>query len=391
MAGEISYQQLMSHEFIIGVFKRYRQPVSLLQRFYGVGLGAAGTKRVLGSNFGYDYFEPTRSIARGRGRIMGPATVSRKRAGHASAMCYRSHEKIPIPVEELMMGRALGGRVGSIDVYGQRQFALQANFLAERFTNAREFALAHMFRGGLGITMDGENMDLGAKGAGTVDIDSQIPATHLTTLDFGTGSGILGGNWEQAGTDIKGELLALAAAYVRETGMQLKHIWINSTTYGYLLDNTGLQAVAGTANRVFQSLTDREISDNSNMGSDVGFDVVFHGIPQFTFHIYDGVLHSGSAEEIGYSAEITAANSGLIIPDNKALFTPDPSPSWLGLALGSEPVQERYNSPLKTVYGLHTWATPEKDPPVIDLKAVDNFMFYFPMPRAIGFGTVSSP
>jgi len=389
MAGEISYQQMTSHEFIMGVFGRYKSPLSLLQRFYLGGLSTAGDKRVLGRTFGWDLFDPTRSIAQGRSPIMGAATVSRKAIGHAQATCFRSHEKIPIPVEEYMIGRPVGGRVGTIDLYGQRNFKMQLNFLGDRVSNAREFALSRIFRGGVGITMDGETMALAEYGAGTIDIESQIPATHLTTLDLGTGSGILAATWDEAASDIKGELLALNKAQEREVGLPFRHIWINSTTYNYLLGNTGLQAVAGTSNRVFQSLTTRELGDDERR--DNGYDVVFHGIPQFTFHVYDGVIHTGSAEELGYPDSISSANNGLLIPDNKALFTPDPSPEWIGMALGSEPVQERTNGPLKTVYGFHSWVTPERDPPVLEAKVLDNFMPYLKMPRAVGYGTVSSP
>lgn len=389
MAGEISREQLMSHEFIIGVFQRFKSPTSLLQRFYGVGLGSAGTKRVLGRDFGYDYFDPTRSLAQGRAPMLGPATTSRKPEGHGTGMCYRSHEKVPIPVEELNRTRGLGRSVGTIDPNGVMYFAAQAKYLADRFTNAREFALAHMFRGGVGVTVDGETMNLTTKGNGTFDMNSLIPTSHLDKLEMGSGADIMSGAWQTNTTDIPAELINLEAAFEREVGMAARHVWINGVTFQYLLDNTPLQNLAGTAVRTFESLTDRELP-GIPAGRDTGYDVVFRGLPQYTFHVYNGVLHAGSGEDIGYPDTISSTNSIKIIPDDYALITPEPSSEWLGLCLGSEPVQEARHKGIQTRYGFHAWMTPEIDPPVMELKGLDNFMYYFPMPRAVAWAHVAN-
>ena len=256
--------------------------------------------------------------------------------------------------------------------------------MTQRFRNSREFMISRMLRGGFGVLQTGESWVPVEKGAGTFDVDYNLPSEHLEQLDLGTGSDIIDAGWQTASTDVVAQILNINKAFERLHGRPLRHIWINSTTFEMLLGNTSLQNVAGTAYRIFDSLTARQMKSDDGI-PDSGFDVVFRGLPLQTFHIYDGVLNVNQTVDSD-----TAANSSLFIPDNHAIFMPDPRPDWVGYINSSEFVKENIMDNGKQVYGFHSWTTNVIDPAGVELKMIDNGLPVLYVPKCLAYGEVAN-
>jgi hypothetical protein len=384
MAGEITLQQLMQTPVITRVVSRIKTPMTLFQSFFGMLPGQASTQNVSGRYLGWDIFDKTRLIAEGRAPGTGPATVQRKAVGHVSAVAYRAHEKMTLLHEEIFRTRPLGQQFGVVDVNGQNYINRQLEYLTQRFRNSREFMISRMLRGGFGVLQTGETWVPVEKGAGTFDIDYSMPAEHLSQLDMGTGSDIIDAGWQTASTNVIKHVLNMNRAFERLHGRPLRHIWINSTTFEMLLNNTSLQNTAGTAYRIFDSLTARQQSSAEGI-PDSGFDVVFRGLPLQTFHIYDGVLNVNQSVDSD-----TAANSSMFIPDNYAIFMPDPSADWVGYINSSEFVKENIMDNGKQVYGFHSWTTNTIDPAGVELKMIDNGLPVLYVPKSIAYGKVAN-
>jgi hypothetical protein len=396
MAGEITVQQLFQTPTITKVIQQIASPLSLFQQFYGMTPGATASQSVSGRYVGWDIVNPTRSIAKGRAPMTGPATVSRKPIGNVMAQVYRMHEKTLILQEEVFRVRPPGSAIGTVDLRGQSYVRRQIDFLTQKFRNSREFMVSRMFRGGWGVKLEGEDWVPVEYGDSTAvfNVDMQLPSTHKDYLAMGTGANIITESWDDPAADIIGQLLTLDMASERESGRPLRHIWITGSTFKYLLNNTGLQTGAGTAYRVFESLRAREsnMQVNGDKFPDSGFDVVFRALPLHTFHVYNGGLILDQTSGVTESSETTpnqrsASYYNLLVPSNKAIFTPEPG-SWCGWVEGSEVVAENLMDPGKEVFGFHPWTTRVIDPPGWELKVLDNGLPVLYEPYAVAYGTV---
>lgn len=388
MAGDLTLQQITQTPFILKVISRIKTPLSLFQQFFGMLPGQGATRTVSGRYVGWDIMDVSRQMAKGRAPGTGPSTVTRKSIGHVSGVVYRTFEKVPLYYEDIFRARPLGSQIGTVDARGQDYIRRQMAYLTRRSRNSREFMISRMLRGGFSLSKNGDDYTpIEYQGSGAVvDIDYQIPATHKTQLDLGTGSNVITASWATASTDVISHVLNINKAFERIHGWPMRHIWINSTTFGYLMNNTKLQAAGGTAYRIFETFSSREIRSEEGM-PDSGFDVVFRALPLWKFHVYDGVLAASTANE-GTVDETTVANTSLLIPDNVAIFMPDPDPEWCGLIEGSEFIMENILDAGREVYGFHSWMTRDIDPPRLDLKSLDNAIPALFNPKCIAYGTV---
>ena len=131
------------------------------------------------------------------------------------------------------------------------------------------------------------------------------------------------------------------------------------TSVGILnvMNNTALQGLAGTANRVFNSFEPTGLSAPDGI-EDTGFTVVFEGIPWLTFHVYDGGLDvNGTFTKF--------------IDDTAAVFTPDPTSDWTEFYNGSEIVKENVLSPGDERFGLQAWTESTTQPAGFEMLALD--------------------
>lgn len=389
MAGEITLHQLFQTPTIRRVVSRIKTPISLFQRFYGMAPGGTAVETYSGRNLGWDLFDFTRSIAKGRPPGTGPASVSPKAIGHVSAQAYRAHEKITLEQERIFRIRPAGAAIGAIDTRGSSYIGRQIQFLTQRFRNSREFMISRLFRGGFGLKMEGEDwipVEMDDPNAITV-INFQHPSDQQGFLTMGTGAPIINEPWNDPGSDVVRQVLAIDKAFERVNGRPMRHIWINGTTFGWLLDNMSLHKIGGEAFRIFESMSRRAMTSEDGL-PETGYDVVFRALPLHTFHIYNGVL-TPPGEEVSYEEAISVAGTQLVVPDNRAIFTPEPGSDWIGWAEASEVVAENVMDPGREVFGFHSWITRIIDPAGWELKMIDNGLPLAYIPRAWAYGTIA--
>ena len=392
----VTYDQLLSSAVVTRAISRLRGPNRRFQRFFGCLPGGPNIEQIPGHTFCYDIFDKTRTLAKGRAIGAGPATSPPQVIGQVAGTIYRAHEKTFLHDERVFRRRPIGGQFGEVDVSGQRFVTAQEKHLVQKFSNSREFMLSRMFRGGFGLLRSGDDWIPVEKGAGTFDIDYQIPAGNLTTLEMVDLNGdscvsIYGADeveyaaifdqtadakfdWgDTTYAPIIAQLLAVNKAFQIQHGWPLRHIWLSSTTYQYVLNNTGLINAAGSANIVFNEMS---MSTGDDGKPDGGFDVVFKPLPQFIWHVYDSVL------EVNGSTSAT-------IPDDVAIFVAEPDMSWMSMLEGSELVAENVMATPHEESGLYAWTERKTQPSGSELIALDNAIPALYVPRCVAYATVN--
>lgn len=372
MASDVSFEQITQSEWISRVISQIRTPRSKFQNFYGVGIGGTNVTSPGGAQVGWDTYNETRQMARGRARGAGPGTARLNPTGHVSSHVYRSHEKSVLLQERLFRTRPLGQNFGTIDARGQNYLTRQEGSMAQRFKNTREFMVAKMFQGGFDIKLEGEDWIPVSSGSGDIPIDFQIPAGNKLKLNMLGAGDILDISWDTTATAlIVSDLLQINEAFENLHGWPLKHVWVNSATLAKFIDNDQLKSIAGTANRVFDQFTNEE-----NGFPDLR--VVFTGVPWVTFHVYDAVLEEGTGGIVKTK----------IIPDDTAIFTTDPDPAWLEWMEGSEIVVENVSDVGQERFGFHGWMERITQPAAWELLGVDNGLPALYVPTTVAFGTI---
>ena len=371
--AEISFDELTSSTTIRRVVSQIKQPNNRFQKFYGMGIGGAHVTSPGGEQLGWDIFNNTRTIARGRTRASGPGTTHGQRIGHVSAQSYRAHDKIHIEQSRLFRRRPLGQNWGNVDQRGQSYLTRQEAFMAQRYANNREFMISRMFRGGFGVLQDGDDLIPVEKTGGTFDVDFQVPAGNLGVGPdkMGTGTGdIISASFDLAGTNIFQAHMDIDAASEKLSGYQIQNFWINSATASYYFQNTSLlDTVKGTANVLFNNFgyEGTKRPDGTETTDKI---IIFKALPFLTFHIYDAVLDVNGTETN-------------ILPDGALLGTPDPSSDWAEWMEGSEIVAENVMDPGTERYGFHPWLERTTQPAGWDLIGVDNGLPALYIPNSV--------
>lgn len=391
----VTYEQLMKVPFVMKVVKKLYGPGNLLQRFYGLGPLNTPQMSIQGRVGVYDIFNETRTLFPVRSPMSPPARLNRKPVGQQTIAVQRSYGAITIADEEVFRTRPLGGQYSNanVDQMGQQYIARQIRYGYQRLTNNHEFMAAMMFRGGWSLKPYGEDLFPVPQGtSGTVhDVDTLVPSEHQTDLDTDDDSNpIIGTNyWTNTSTDITAQLYELQARHARYNGNPLKHIWMNGITFKELLNNSKLQAVGGTAYRIFDTLTLRE-RDPERGNPTQGETIVFRALPNWQFHVYnDGWVGDGNVGE-DFDSQISKSNWNYFIPTNKAIITPDPG-DWCGLVAGSEPIQwSRRQSRSQIVTGYGMGIDRDIDPPRYDIKYLSNTAPVLFVERSVYYATVGN-
>jgi hypothetical protein len=381
MANPATLSTLLQHPYVLGVFSRLKPAGRAFQQAYSMGAANIATEPSnINRHVVYDIFDHSRTNAQGRGPMVGPARISAKPVGQAHATAMRLYEALDFPYERIYSIRQLGGQFGPLDATGQSWVLRQQMFMAERFSNAIEFMISRMFRGGFSINIEGDNYTLGELGAGTIDVPYQIPAGNKTTL-----GGLIDAEWDLAGTKIINHMLEINKLSQLQTGYEIRHIWINSTTYKHMLANTQLQSVRGTAMRVFEQYSPANV-ETTGASRNIGFTVVFPAMPQFLVHVYDGTSVVGS--QVDPVANTTSTDS-YYIPDGIAIMTPEVElGGWHGMYHGTEPIRENDDSEAALKTGLASWSKRTNDPPGEELRVLHNLVPLLYIPKAVFYATV---
>lgn len=376
--GSVTIHNILRHPYVVKVISRVAPAGTPLTNHYRLGMSSSGMISVpVGSRgFTYDIFDHTKTMASLRAPEAGPKRIRRQRVGIGSGHLLRAYEALNVTYEQIANLRPLGSPIGTLDKQGQSYVTRQIAYGTERFRNLREWSLSRMFRGGFGITIEGDDHYVVESGSGQIAVDFQHPAANRSQLAVGDGGAdIIDTPWSSSSSDIITQLLNLNKAAERRTGLPIEDIWINSTTLGWLINNTVLQAAGGAAFRVWESVTWKDMSTVDGNSRRRGMDVVFRAIPWITFKVYDGVLHNGAAQVDVIPAASTDVD--LVIPNGVALMTPAPSPEWLSFAEGTEIIHRTIGSSPEEVKGFTSWSRPTMDPYGKELLMVDNF---FPVP-----------
>lgn len=380
----ISLFQLLSAPQITRVISQIKTPQSRLQFALGMQLGGPNIEQIGGHFSGYDIFNKTRLMAKGRPPGTGPATTQPQAIGHVPVTLARFHEKIPLLEERIFRTRPLGSNFGMVDIRGQQYVTRQEKHLAQLYANAREFMCSRMLMGGFDLIAQGDDWypvdSVGTtptSTGGTFTINYQIPAGNTGTLDpLNTGTPIIGANlWSNSATDVIGQYMQMNAAQEQLTGRPITDTWVNSGTLQYLFKNAGLINAAGTANTVWLSYERTQYVGPDGV-QDTGLEVVFKGIPWMKFHSYDAVLQL-------YNGQTTK-----VIPDNRAIIIPAVDFDWCAYQAGSEIVAENVMDQGSEHFDFHAWTTRVIDPAGWELKGVMNGLPCLYVPGAVFFPTV---
>ncbi len=372
--ANVSLHQLLGAPTVTRVVSRIKLPMQRLQNFLGMQPGGANVNPYGGRVFQYDVMNGERKISVGRAPGTGPARRAPQKVGQVNVGAYRSYEAVHLDDNRLHRNRPLGGQWGTVDARGVNYVTRQERRLAQLFRNNREFMVSRMLRGSFQVKVDGDDwvpVDTG----GQFTIDYQIPAGNKSQLDMLGAGDILDVSWATiASADIPKHLFDINAAFEELHGYPLRHVWLNSSTFSYVLNNSKLQSLAGTANRVFTAF--RPTGERNEEGvEDTSLTATLAGVPWVTFHIYDGGLEvDGSFTKF--------------IPDNYAVFMADPDPNISEMYEGSEYIREQHTSEPRENFGLGAWTTPTIDPAGFDLKGLDVSLPVLYVPTAIAYGQV---
>lgn len=353
----VTLHQLYRPPIIRRLISTIKTPTNRMQDWLGMGPGGSATEQIGGYETAWDIMDRSRAIATGRARIAGPATVSLSPVGRRSATLFRSFEKFRLLEDEIFRMTPMGrGWDSPLDIRGETYVRAQQRNFIQRFRNLREYQIVQMFKGGLGQLVDGDDVICVAKGAGTFDVDFGIPVEHVSpgaTVDY---HGIFGHAWQTITTDVPGELMAMNAKAEELHGYPIRHVWLNSKTAMYVLNNTPMQTLAGSANSVFQRFQPDGPPSVEGIPS-TEFVIVLRGLPHLTFHVYDAGLNvNGTFTKF--------------FPDDYALFLPDPSPDIFAYREGSEIIRRNVVDSGFEGFGFNMWATPVIDPAGFEQKAL---------------------
>lgn len=384
--GSITLQQLFRMPYVLKVVSRLKVAANPLQDFYRLGLDNSASESIPAGvrTFSYDIFDHTRQLASVRPPKVGPKRGRAQKTGTKTGHIIRSHDSLPIYWEDIINTRPHGARIGTLDRTGQNKVTMQIKHYTEKYRNLREWMISRMFRGGFAIKFNGDEHYLVDTGSGDHDVDYGLPSAHKTQLAVGASSAnIIDGSWDDPTTNVMQQFFNLNKAAERISGYVVKHCWINSTTLGYLMSNTDLQAKGGSAFRIWDTANFKEVSTIDGGNRTQGYEVTFRAMPWIKFHVTDAVLQTGAAQ----SDSTAAADVELLVPDNKAIFTPDPG-EWIGFAEGAEPVTKTVASPMEILKGFATYQRPLQEPSGLELVFLDNFFPIPYIPTAWFYGTV---
>lgn len=373
--GSITLQQLFRHPYVLKVISRIKATSNPLQSFYNLGLDNTATESLPAGirTFSYDIFDHTRQLASVRPAKVGPKRGRAQKTGTRSGTIIRSHDSLPIAWEDVINTRPHGARIGTLDKTGQNKVTMQIKHYTEKYRNLREWMVSRMFRGGFDIKLVGDEHYVVDTGSGDLAVTFDHPSAHQTQLAVGAGgTNVIDTSWDDPSADIMIQFFNLNRAALRITGYTVKHAWVNSTTLGYLMNNTDLQNKGGSAFRVWESAEWKDSKTHDGGSKTTGMDVKFRAMPWITFHACDEVLQKGSAQ----SDSVSESDVELLIPDTKAILTPDPG-EWVGFAEGAEPVTKNPAAAMEIKKGFATWQRPMTEPSGLELCFLDNF---FPIP-----------
>ena len=361
---------ILAPKTILQAISQLELPATTLQNLFGWGFRGSNRLQQTGRNFSYDVIDHTRTLA--TARVPGQAAQRQKpqKVRHVTGTFPRSAEVIGLLDEDLLNHRRIGGQLDELDANGESYLTRQEAYLGQRFANLIEFQTAAMLRGSYSFDNDGDAL-LHTFTGGEDTVDFALPSGNLGQLDMLGGGNLLSADWASAGTDIPLHLQNINAAMVQLTGLGLSHVVLTGRGWQYVINNTKVQTLGGSANVVFDAI--------NRVGAGE-FTAVLRAIPWITFHIVD------------YGLDVWDGSGDVfmkLIEDDHAAFFPEPSPRWAQYLEGSEIVTEGPGGMKTEAHGLYPYAYATHDPSGWELCAVFNGIPALYLPKAIAYGKIT--
>ena len=380
-------QDILNASRVTKIVSRIRTPGSVLSRHFGMNIGGPNVTQIQGRTYSYDIYDHVRKVALGKIPGAPASAVTVNPVGNNPVVLARSAEKISMDYEKVAIIRNIGENAGTQDRMGLRYIDKQATTLNQRQANFREFVVGSLFNGGISyFTVSGSDIiPSGYSSSGTLygadlKLDSNYKLTggsYADGLAMDTGSNIITGTWATASTDIPAQLLGISAGFQQGVGEPLSRIYLDATTWLYVLQNDKVRQLAGTSQEPFakNEMTTDKAEDGSPTGLMMG---TIRGLPWLKFYIYDGGLNLGSA----------GTTYTRLFPASYATFMIEPDSLWFSGVEGSEVVLENDLATPTEVYGFHAWMMRKADPARFELHTLQNFGLELNIPKAVAWARV---
>lgn len=384
----VTLNELLHPQVIVDTITKVQAGKGALSSFMGWDLGSGKVKKVETRYASFRIFNQTREPATFRAPGTGPAVTPPNPVGEQRVQMSRAHEKIILDAEQLGNLAVLSGPNAQIDRGGQDYIAHQERFLGVKFNQAVEVLCAGFVRGQLYLSISGDNfVPALTTPAGTyLTIDFQLPAGNKSQLDMLGAGSIIDVSWDNDSAPIVKHILNVRAAMVQLTGMQLTHILVNSSTWFHIINNIGVRTIGGVVQSPFESFSyvDQKDQDGKPMAG-MGM-ATLRAIPWVKFVIIDDLLSIGGSDPVYSTGTGTLTK---VVPDNVAVFMPDPDPLWANMWHGGELVCEDYaQKKMDLKVGFSAWSRFDIEPTAISIVALLNAL---PVPyrsNAWAYGTV---
>lgn len=390
MPTGLSYSQLMRVPFILRTIRRVHAPGNTISNYYGLGITpTVGVQTITGRSGQYDIFDGTRSLAPFTAPGAPPVDINRKPVGTQPITVPRQYNKIGIEDEQIFGTRNLGQAYSQpVPSRGEQYFTNQIRYLKTRMNNNHEFMAAHMFRGGWKLkpySAGSQLLVLADKAdatGGAITNDTLVPSGNLGNI-----GGIIATSWDNPAANLIDQFMELQVLAARQNGRRITDVWLNGMTGRHLFTNTVIQAVGGSVYRIFDTLNPNKDIGPDQKFPDTGVTVVFRGLPDIKFHIYNqGYVTPGTSES--FTAQTSASNWTPFIPDDYAIMTPPPG-DWCEMVEGSEPMQWSLREAGSTIISGFGMGTERSiDPPKTDVKMLYNGAPVITEPAAVYYAQV---
>jgi len=388
-----STDQLFAPEVILGVSKTFVDGPNYIQSLLGMGVGGTPTAIFPGHTGTVDRLDGNRAVGGISVRDGVPRRVQPKVVGTDTLTCYKYYESVVINANKLYPLRAIGGASNVVDPSGQSHYKEQIKYLSSRRSNLREFTVSRTLLGqgfALKAQNDNEQQIIPVEfGAGDQDVATGMPVANTGQLPLGTaGADLISAVWSNANTDIAAQVSNVNEAMLLKTGIPLRHVMISTTIWNYLRKNTLLQNEGGSVVRPWEEFSNNPAPQSTGK-QNAGFTVEFRAIPNVMFHVVDAFLMLEDSNQV-QSDQRDRSKLTKVIPDDKAIFLPDPNPEWIGWAAGTEMVKKNITSIASDmVNGADAWSLPLNDPPGFEVRMIDIGLPYLRMKDAVMSATVT--